>query len=74
MQACDATFPALPDGSGIACRTFLDLSARMASLFAARGAKKGDRIAVRVRKSAPALAICAACLRGGHVLLPLDTA
>lgn len=46
----------------------------MANLFTGLGLKKGDRVAVQAEKSAPALAIYAACLRAGLVLLPLNTA
>jgi malonyl-CoA/methylmalonyl-CoA synthetase len=50
------------------------LSARMAAALAARGAVPGDRIAAQVEKSPAALALYLACLRGGFVYLPLNTA
>ena len=52
----------------------LTASARMANVFADLGLQKGDRVAVQVQKSAAALAVYAACLRAGLVLLPLNTA
>lgn len=50
------------------------LSARMAAALSARGAVPGDRIAAQVEKSPAALALYLACLRGGFVYLPLNTA
>jgi len=50
------------------------LSARMAAALAAGGAVPGDRIAAQVEKSPAALALYLACLRGGFVYLPLNTA
>jgi malonyl-CoA/methylmalonyl-CoA synthetase len=53
---------------------FEALSARLAHVFAELGLTKGDRVALQVAKSPVALAIYAACLRSGLVLLPLNTA
>ncbi|MBL8645392.1 MAG: AMP-binding protein, partial [Rhodospirillaceae bacterium] len=50
------------------------LSARMAHALTAAGATLGDRIAVQVEKSAEAVALYLACLRGGFVYLPLNSA
>ncbi|MSO98427.1 MAG: malonyl-CoA synthase [Rhodospirillaceae bacterium] len=50
------------------------LSACMANALAASGAKPGDRVAVQVNKSAEAVALYLACLRGGFVYLPLNSA
>ncbi|MBK8016065.1 MAG: malonyl-CoA synthase [Betaproteobacteria bacterium] len=47
---------------------------RMAAVLAAQGARPGDRIAAQVEKSPDALALYLACLRGGFVYLPLNTA
>ncbi|MGP6087151.1 malonate--CoA ligase [Antarctobacter jejuensis] len=69
-----APFLILPDGQSLNHDNMLTASARMANLFSDLGLKKGDRVAVQVQKSAPALAIYAACLRSGLVLLPLNTA
>jgi len=52
----------------------LALSARLAGLLVARGVKPGDRVAVQVEKSWPALALYLAAVRAGAVYLPLNTA
>jgi malonyl-CoA/methylmalonyl-CoA synthetase len=68
--------PALETEDGVV-HTYGDLaaqSARMAAALAARGAAPGDRIAAQVEKSPAALALYLACLRGGFVYLPLNTA
>ncbi|WP_193142418.1 malonyl-CoA synthase [Meridianimarinicoccus sp. MJW13] len=70
----EAPFLLLPDGEALTYRDFLTLSARMANVFTDLGLEKGDRVAVQTGKSAQALAIYAACLRAGLVLLPLNTA
>jgi malonyl-CoA/methylmalonyl-CoA synthetase len=49
-------------------------SARIANLLASSGIAKGDRVAVQVEKSAPAVFLYLACLRMGAVYLPLNTA
>ena len=57
--------------------TFADLesnAARYASLIADLGLKSGDRVAVQVEKSPEALFLYLACLRGGFVFLPMNTA
>ncbi|MGB3811078.1 MAG: malonyl-CoA synthase [Parvibaculum sp.] len=48
--------------------------ARYASLIAQLGLKRGDRVAVQVEKSPEALFLYLACLRGGFVFLPMNTA
>ncbi|MEQ8733376.1 MAG: AMP-binding protein [Rhodospirillaceae bacterium] len=50
------------------------LSARLAGVLIAEGARPGDRIAVQVEKSITAVALYLACLRAGLVYLPLNTA
>lgn len=82
----EASFPAdrhrmaieVPDRRrGRASWTFAELAsatARMASLFAGLGLKRGDRVAVQVEKSPEALIVYLACLRGGFVFLPMNTA
>jgi len=50
-----------------------DLSGRLASVLLAK-AEPGDRILVQVDKSPEAVALYLACLRGGLVLTPLNTA
>ena len=57
--------------------SFADLesnAARYASLIADLGLKRGDRVAVQVEKSPEALFLYLACLRGGFVFLPMNTA
>lgn len=49
-------------------------AARYASLFAALGLARGDRVALQVEKSPEALVVYLACLRGGFVFLPMNTA
>ncbi|MEQ8266318.1 MAG: malonyl-CoA synthase [Parvibaculum sp.] len=49
-------------------------AARYAALFAALGLARGDRVALQVEKSPEALVIYLACLRGGFVFLPMNTA
>lgn len=52
----------------------LALSGRLANLLVARGVKPGDRVAVQVEKSWPALVLYLATVRAGAVYLPLNTA
>ncbi len=57
--------------------TFADLhaqSAQMANWLQAQGVRPGDRVAVQVEKSVPALIFYLACLRAGAVYVPLNTA
>src|SRR5690606_21397633 len=49
-------------------------AARHAALFSGLGRAPGDRVALQVEKSPEALAIYLACLRGGFVFLPMNTA
>ncbi|MGB6114984.1 MAG: AMP-binding protein, partial [Comamonas sp.] len=48
--------------------------ARYATRIAELGLKRGDRVAVQVEKSPEALFLYLACLRGGFVFLPMNTA
>lgn len=50
------------------------LSAQMANVLNASGAQPGDRVAVQVEKSPEAVALYLACMRGGFVYLPLNSA
>ncbi|GGC73430.1 malonate--CoA ligase [Chelatococcus reniformis] len=50
------------------------LSARLAHVLTARGVTVGDRVAVQVEKSIPALVLYLACVRAGAIYLPLNTA
>jgi malonyl-CoA/methylmalonyl-CoA synthetase len=62
------------DGTTVSYGEMAALSSRIAHALARAGAKPGDRIAAQVEKSAAALALYLACLRGGFVYLPLNTA
>lgn len=51
-----------------------DLSARYAGVLVKFGARPGDRIVAQIEKSAENVALYLACLRGGFVFVPLNTA
>ena len=70
----EKTFLALKDGRRIGYQTFLDMAGRFAHAIAAAGVGPGDRVALQAKKSAEALAVYAACVQGGFVFLPLNTA
>lgn len=71
-----------PDRAGMgktvrASWSYIDLEsivARYASLMGDLNLKRGDRVAVQVEKSPEALFLYLACLRGGFVFLPMNTA
>lgn len=59
------------------CYTYADLrseSGRIASAMQALGVKVGDRVAVRVEKSAQAVFLYVACLRLGAAFVPINVA
>jgi malonyl-CoA/methylmalonyl-CoA synthetase len=62
------------DGRTFTYDAFWLLAERMAATLALHGARRGDRIATQVEKSIEALALFWACVRGGFVFLPLNTA
>ena len=62
------------DGSVLTYRDFHELAARQANVLIADGLNAGDRLAVQVEKTPQALALYAACVMAGIVLLPLNTA
>ena len=70
----NAPFLILPGGEQLSHADFASLSGRLALTLSALGVQKGDRVAVQVAKSPEALAIYAACIRIGAILLPLNTA
>ncbi|WP_149575175.1 malonate--CoA ligase [Xanthobacter oligotrophicus] len=74
MPALDTPLASLIDGRVETYGDALALSARLAHLLVARGVKPGDRVAVQVEKSWPALALYLATVRAGGVYLPLNTA
>lgn len=67
-------FLTLKDGREISYGEFVDMAGRFAHAIAAAGVKPGDRVALQAKKSAEALAVYAACVQGGFVFLPLNTA
>jgi malonyl-CoA/methylmalonyl-CoA synthetase len=62
------------DGRNFTYGAFWQLAGRLAHGLRLAGAKPGDRIAVQVEKSVEAVALFFACVRGGFVFLPLNTA
>lgn len=67
-------FLQMADESVITHDQYLKLAAQYANLFASLGVQTGDRVAVQIAKSPQALAVYAACVQSGIVLLPLNTA
>ncbi len=62
------------DGSRLSYREFLDIAARFANTLVTCGVKPGDRVVLQVPKSAAeALAVYAACVQSGSVMVPLNT-
>ena len=74
IPAMDKPLARLIDGTVETYGDALALSARLANLLVARGVKPGDRVAVQVEKSWPALALYLGAIRAGAVYLPLNTA
>ncbi len=70
----DRAFLACDDGRRFTFAQFWSLAGRLAFALKRAGATPGDRIAVQVEKSPEAIALFWACLRGGFVFLPLNTA
>jgi malonyl-CoA/methylmalonyl-CoA synthetase len=62
------------DGRVLSYRDLADHSARIAAVFAAIGARPGDRVASQVERSPEALALFLACLRAGLVYVPINPA
>ncbi len=73
-QGKATAFLQLADGTVITHADFLGLAAQYAHLLTRLGMTAGDRIAVQIAKSPEALAVYAACVQTGVVLLPLNTA
>ncbi len=69
-----SNFATCDDGRNFTRAEFWSIAGRMASKLKSAGAKPGDRIAVQVEKSIEALALFWACVRGGFIFLPLNTA
>lgn len=68
------TFLVRPDGTAMSYDDFLDLAARYAHALSALELAPGDRLALQVEKSPEALALYAACVQVGVIILPLNTA
>jgi malonyl-CoA/methylmalonyl-CoA synthetase len=71
----DNVGPFLLTADGEVTHTYADAaqrSAQLASALARRGAAPGDRVAMQVAKSAEAIMVYLACVRGGYVLLPMN--
>ena len=66
------TFIEEADGTQLSYSELLERTGRLANLFLSWGVKPGDRIAVQVDKSVPALLVYLASLRAGAVYLPLN--
>ncbi len=58
----------------ISFRQAFDCAGRFAHLLAARGVKRGDRVAVQVEKSPEAVFLYFACLRLGAIYVPFNPA
>ena len=67
------TFLAPPGRQAVSFAQAFDQAGRYAQVLTAHGAKKGDRVAVQVEKSAENIFLYLACLRAGLVYLPLNT-
>ncbi|MFG1402041.1 malonate--CoA ligase [Xanthobacter sediminis] len=74
MPALDQALALHADGRAETYGDALALSGRLANLLVARGVKPGDRVAVQVEKSWPALVLYLATVRAGAAYLPLNTA
>ena len=69
----DTLLMILEDGSHLSYRAFLDMASRFANALVEIGVQPGDRVVLQVPKSAEALAIYAACVQNGSVMVPLNT-
>ncbi len=72
--AREDAFLRLATGYEISFRDFLALAAQYAHVLVEIGLKPGDRLAAQVEKSPEALALYAACVQSGVIVLPLNTA
>ena len=74
LERADQPCMLIPDGPVIHYDELDTTSARIAAALREAGCEPGDRVAVQVEKCWEALALYLACLRGGFVYLPLNTA
>jgi malonyl-CoA/methylmalonyl-CoA synthetase len=70
----DRLFMRTPDGQEWCYAELLDESRMIATALQGLGVVPGDRIAVRVEKSANAVLLYVACLRAGAAFVPINTA
>ena len=70
----ESPFLILPGAETISHGAFVARAGRLAHALGRQGLAPGDRVAAQVPKTADALALYAACLQAGFVLLPLNTA
>ena len=63
-----------PSGEAVSYAGLIALSGRLANVLTVRGVKPGDRVAVQIEKSVPALVLYLATVRAGAVYLPLNAA
>ena len=70
----EAPFLYPESAAAISYAGFLAMAARLSNAITALGLVPGDRIAAQIDKSPEALALYAACVQGGFVFLPLNTA
>ncbi|MET0741957.1 MAG: malonyl-CoA synthase [Microvirga sp.] len=63
-----------PEGATFSYGDVVAMSGRLANVLVNRGVRPGDRVAVQVEKSLPALVLYLATVRAGGVYLPLNTA
>jgi len=73
-RGSERIFLYLPDGTALPYGEFIDLAGAYAATLMQIGFMPGDRLAIQVPKSPEALALIAACIQTGTVLLPLNTA
>jgi malonyl-CoA/methylmalonyl-CoA synthetase len=73
-DSLDSPFLTMPNGTSHTYRQVDQRSADIAAVLAGAGAQPGDRVVVQVDKSPDAVALYLACLRGGFVFVPLNTA
>src|SRR4030081_765231 len=70
----DRLFLAMPEGRRYDYAALRDESGRIASALRGLGVQVGDRVVVRVEKSAQAVLLYIACLRLGAAFVPVNTA
>jgi malonyl-CoA/methylmalonyl-CoA synthetase len=74
VPAPGKTFIETQDGGQLSYADLIDGAGRYAGALVTLGVGPGDRVAVQVEKSVPALMLYLGCVRAGAVFLPLNTA